>query len=133
MRKHRLDRLQVRAGHGENVRGAIDQVRRERLAAKVADVYALFRTHLHSIETRWLPPDGMHTGRNNFNVFTVPDQRAKQTFCDRAAADVTGADKEDGFHGSRGVKVRQPNLGANRSKSIEGAQGMTHGYQAVSC
>jgi hypothetical protein len=60
----------------------------------------------------------VHTGRNNFDVFSVPKHAAKKPFRNRAAADITRTDKEDAFHNSESASERNPNLESNRSKSI---------------
>ena len=116
--KECLDRFDVGAGHGKNVRCAIDQCRRERLAAQVADVYAFIRADLHRVKTWRLAAHGVDTGRFNFDVVTIANQTAKKPFRDRAAANIACADKEDAFHGSRGASERHPNLELNVLKSI---------------
>jgi hypothetical protein len=60
----------------------------------------------------------VHTSRNNFDVLSVPKQTAKKPFRNRAAADITCADKEDAFHNSESASERNPNLKLNWSKSI---------------
>ena len=71
LRKQCLDCFEVRAGHCKNMRGAIDQRRRERLTAQVADVHAFFRANLHRVETRRLAAHCVDTGRKNFDAFTI--------------------------------------------------------------
>src|SRR2546430_1739482 len=95
VRKQRLDCLKMRASHGKNMCRPIDQRRGKRLTA-------------HRV----------YTGRNNFDVFSVPKHAAKKSFRDRAAADITCTDKEDAFHNSESASERNPNLKSNRSKSI---------------
>jgi len=73
---------------------------------------------LHRVKTWRLTAHGMHAGRKNFDVVTVPEQTAKKPFCDWAATNIAGADKEDAFHVSDGASERHSNVGANRSKSI---------------
>jgi hypothetical protein len=113
-----LDRFDVSAGHGKNVRRTIDQRCRERLAALAADVRAFLLADLHRIETWRLAAHRMHTGRNNFDILTVPKQTAKKPFRDRTAANIACADKEDAFHVSDGASERHPNLELNVLKSI---------------
>jgi hypothetical protein len=48
----------------------------------------------------------VYTGRNNFDVLSVPKQTAKKPFRNRAAADITCADKEDAFHNSESASER---------------------------
>jgi len=64
------------------------------------------------------------TSRKNFDVLTIANQTTKEAFRDRAAANITCANKEDAFHGSRGASERQSNLEANGSKSIQVARGL---------
>ena len=113
-----MNRFDVGTGHGKDVRCAIDQCRRKRLAAQVADVYAFIRADLHRVQTRWLAAHGVDTGRFNLDVVTIANPTAKKPFCDRAAADIACADKEYAFHGSRGASERHPNLELNVLKSI---------------
>jgi hypothetical protein len=139
MRKQCLDRLEVRAGHRKNVRGAIDQRRCERLTAQIADVCAFFRTDLYRVQTWRLAAHRVDAGRKNFDVLAIANQTTKKPFRDRAATNITCADKEDAFHGSHGASERLSNLEANGSKSIQGwLRGTTvsqlsypRGYEAV--
>ena len=98
MRKEHLDRFQMRAGHGENMRRALDQIGRERLAAQIADVHAVAFANLDRVETRRLSANRVHAGGSDFDVFAIADQAAKQTLGNGTAADVAGANKEDAFH-----------------------------------
>jgi hypothetical protein len=98
----------VRAGHCKNVCGAIDERRRQRLTAQVANVCAFFRADLYRIQTWRLAAHCMHAGRKNFDVVAVSNQTTKKPFRDRAATNITCADKEDAFHGSHGASERQP-------------------------
>src|SRR6266436_7044082 len=121
MRKQCLDCLEVRAGHRKNVRGAIDQRRCERLAPQIADVCSFFRAHLYRVKAWRLTANCVDTSRENFDVLTIANQTAKKPFRDRAATNITCADKEDAFHGSHGASERHSNLEANGSKSIQAA------------
>src|SRR5262249_30380008 len=116
--KQCLDRFDVTAGHGKNVRGAIGQGCRHRLAALAANVCAFLLADLNRVKTRRLAAHGMHACRKNFDVFAVPEQTAKKPFRDWAATDIAGADKEYAFHVSDGTSERRSNVGANRFKSI---------------
>jgi hypothetical protein len=97
---------------------SIDQRRAKRLTAQIANVDTCFRADFDRIKTRRLAAYCVHSGRNNFDVLSVPKHAAKKPFRDRAAADITCADKEDAFHNSESASERNPNLKSNRSKSI---------------
>jgi hypothetical protein len=116
--KEHLDRLEVRARHGENVRGTIDQGRCERLAAQTANVCAFLFADLHRVKTRRLSTHGMHACRSDLDVFAVSKQTAKQPFRNGAATNITCADKENAFHDSGCASARPCNLESNRAKSI---------------
>jgi len=118
--KQCLDRFDVSTGHGKNVRGAIDQGRRDRLAALAADVHAFLFADLHRVKTWRLAADGMHARRKNFDVSTVTKQTAKKPFRDWAATNIAGTDKEDAFHVSGAASARhaQP-----RSERVQVNQG----------
>jgi len=60
----------------------------------------------------------VNTGRHNFDVFLVANQTTEKPFRNWAAADITGADKEDAFHNSESASERIPNLESNSCKSI---------------
>ena len=68
-----MNRLHVPARHRKNVRGAVDQGWRERLAAEIADIHSVFCTDLHRIQTWRLSPHRMNTGRKDFDIFAVAD------------------------------------------------------------
>jgi hypothetical protein len=104
--KQKLNRFQVRAGHGENMRRPIYQCPGKRLAAKVTDVDAFVRADLYGVKTRRLAAHCVNTRRKHLNVLGISDQTAKEPFRDRAAANITCADEEDAFHGSGGANVR---------------------------
>jgi hypothetical protein len=108
----------MRAGHGKDVRGAIDQRGGKRLAAETADVHTFLLTNLDRIQTRRLPAHRMYASRGDFNVSSISEQTTKKPFRNRAAANVTCADKEDVFHDSGGASERDSNLESNLSKSI---------------
>ena len=68
-----MDSFQVRAGHRENVRRAIDQIRGQRLAALIADVHAVAFANLDGVKTWRLSADRVHAGRRDFDVLAIPD------------------------------------------------------------
>jgi len=47
----------------------------------------------------------MHARRGDLDVFTIPQQTAKQPFRDGTAANVSRTDKKDAFHDSRGARA----------------------------
>ena len=96
--KKHVDRFQMRAGHGENVRRLFYQIRGERLAALIADIDAVGFANLDGVKTGGLPANGVHPGRSHFDI-AIADQPPEKSFRDRAAADIAGANKEDAFHG----------------------------------
>jgi len=111
-----VDRFEVRAGHGENVRRLADQIGSERLAAQIANVHVVRFANLHRVKARRLSAHRVDTGRSNFNVFTVSDQPAKQPFGDWTATDIAGANKENAFHDSRRARERGNNVVLNTNK-----------------
>ncbi len=98
MREEQMNGLEMRAGHGENVGGAIDEGGGERLAAESTDIDARVFAYLHSVETGWLAADSVDSGRCHFNVLPARGEMAKKPFRDGAAANITRADKENAFH-----------------------------------
>jgi hypothetical protein len=108
----------VRASHGKNVCRSIDQRRGKRLTAKIGNVRACFCADFDRVETWRLAAYCVHTSRNNFDVLSVPQQTAKKPFRNRAAADITCADKEDAFHKLESASERPSNLESNRCKSM---------------
>jgi hypothetical protein len=91
----------MRIGHGKNMGGSINQTLCQWLATQTGDIRSLLRAHLNRVEAWGLATHSVHASGSNFDVFPVPDQSAKQPFCDRAAANVSCADEEDAFHGSQ--------------------------------
>jgi len=73
---------------------------------------------LHCIKTWRLAAHRVHTSRGDFNVSPISQQTAKKPFCDRTAANVTCANKEDVFHDLDGARERDSNLKSNPPKSI---------------
>ena len=113
LRKQCLNCLKVRAGHSKNVCRSIHQRCRQRLTAQIANVCAYFCADFNCIKTWRLAAHRVHTGRNNFDVLSVPKQTAKKPFRNRAAADITCTDKEDAFHILESASERNPNLESN--------------------
>src|SRR5205814_2683045 len=118
IREEHLDRLEMRACHGKDVRRTIHKRGRERLAAKTTDVHAFLFADLHGVETGRLAAHRVHASRRNFDIFPVPKHLAKNPFRDATAANVTCADKKDAFHDSDGANGRDSNLGSNVPESI---------------
>jgi hypothetical protein len=85
-------------GHGEDVGGAFNQAGREWLTAKMTDVDTFIFANLHGIQTWGLSAYRMHSGRGDFDIFSVPNQPPKKTFRDGTSANVSGTDKKDAFH-----------------------------------
>src|SRR5205814_9134575 len=113
-----LNCLHMCAGHGEKVCRPINQSGSERLTAYIANIRACFCADFDRVKTWRLAAHCVHTSRNNFDVFSVAKQTAKEPFGNRATADITGAYKEDAFHNSENASERIPNLKSNQSKSI---------------
>ena len=101
MWEEHVNRFQMRAGHGKNVRGAIDQRRSQRLAAESRDIHVFVFAHLHRIKTRRLTAHRVHACRSDLDVLAIADQTAKKPFGDGAAANISRANKEDAFHDER--------------------------------
>src|SRR5205823_4028200 len=80
MWKEHVNRLEMRAGHRENMGRALDQIGGERLASQITDVYAVSLANLDCVKTRRLTPNRVHAGRSDLDIFTVADQAAKQSF-----------------------------------------------------
>ena len=75
LRKEHVDRLEMRAGHGENMRRPIDQRRGERLAAQIADIDALLlRRRGDGVQARRLSADGVDAGGRHFDVLAIAEQ-----------------------------------------------------------
>ena len=105
------------AVHRKNMGVTIDQIRGQRLAAQIADIYAIAFADLNCVKARRLAADGMDPGRGYLNIFTVTYKPAEQSFCDRTAANVTSADKENAFHDSNAAPAdAQQNVVLNESK-----------------
>jgi hypothetical protein len=85
----------MRAGHSEDVRGAIHESCGKRLAAKSADIHVFLFADLHRVETWWLTADGMYASRSNFDVFPISEQASEKSLGDGTATNITCADKKD--------------------------------------
>src|SRR5689334_4568412 len=97
-----MNRFQMRARHGENVRGPLDQVVSQRLTAKSANLHAFFLADLHGIKTRRLPAHRMNARGRDLDVFAITDKPAEKPFCNRASTNISCANKEDVFHSHSG-------------------------------
>ncbi len=93
----------MRARHGKNVRGPVDQLGGERLGTEPADVDALLLEDLDRVEAGRLAADGVNAGGSHFDVRAAPEHLAKKPLGHGAAADVTGADEENAFHKEPGA------------------------------
>jgi hypothetical protein len=96
-----MNGFEMRAGHSENVGGAIDQGGGERLAAEAANVDAFLFANVNGVQARRLSANGMNPGGYDFDVFAIAEQTAEEALCHRAAADISRADEEDTFHDFR--------------------------------
>ena len=120
-----MDRFDVRAGHGENVRSLIHQRSGQRLAAQTADICAVGCADFYGVQAWWLAANRVYAGGCDFDVLPVASQAAKKSFRDRAPTNVACADKEDVFHGSERaanafIKIRSEPVQVNFrwSKSV---------------
>jgi hypothetical protein len=104
--KQCLDCLKVSASHGKNVCRPIDQRGSKRLTPQIINVRAGFCSDFDRVKTWRLAAHCMHTGGNDFDVLSVPEQTAKKAFRNRAAADITCANKKDAFHNSQSASER---------------------------
>src|SRR5207253_2206492 len=91
--KEQVNRFQMRAGHGENVRGPLHQSGRKGLAAEMTDVHPLVFANLNGVETWRLPSHRVNPGRCHFDVLSVPDEPIKQALRDRATANISRTNK----------------------------------------
>ena len=88
----------MRAGHGEDVRRAIDKGGGKWLAADIADIDAFLFADVNGVKARRLSAHGVHTGRCDFDVLAIAEKTPEQPFGHRAAANISRADEEDAFH-----------------------------------
>jgi hypothetical protein len=99
----------VRACHGENVRGLINQSSGQRLAAQITDICAFLSADFYGIHAGGLAADRVHPGRRDFDVLPIACQPAKKPFSDRAPTNIACADEEDVFHGRNAQRTRLSN------------------------
>ena len=71
VREQHLDRLQMRACHGENMGGALDEHCRQWLTAQASNVYAFGFANLHRIQAWWLAAHGVNACRAHFDIFAI--------------------------------------------------------------
>jgi hypothetical protein len=88
----------MRAGHGEDMRRAVDQSAGKRLAPQIANIDALLFADINGMQTWRLTADRVHAGGYDLNVFAIADEPPEEAFSHWAAANIAGADKEDVFH-----------------------------------
>ena len=111
----------MRSGHRENVSGVFHQRCGQRLAAQAANVYSTHFANLDSVKAWRLPTNCMNPRGRNLNVFAVTDELSKQSFRNRATADIAGTDEKNVFHDVRAAqRYAFVNLRSILSKSIGG-------------
>jgi len=88
----------MRAGHGKNVRGAFDERSSERFAPEILNIDAFLFANFHGVEAGRLTAHGVHAGGRDLNILAVAKQTPEKPFRDRAATNISGADKKDAFH-----------------------------------
>ena len=118
MRKEKMDRLEMRSGHGEDVSGSIDQRSRQRLTTKVTDVDTFVGADLDCIKAGRLSANRVDTGGSDFNVVAMSDQPLEKTFRNWASADIAGADEENTFHDARRAITSLCKLESEQAKSM---------------
>jgi hypothetical protein len=121
--KQCLYRFHVGTGHGENVRGLIDQPSSQRLAAQIANICPFLRADFYGIHARGLAANRVNPSRRDFDVLPIAGQAAKKPFRDRAPTNIACADEEDVFHGRERAANAFIKLKANLSKSISHGPG----------
>jgi len=67
----------------------------------------------------------MHSGGSDFDVLSIAEQTAEKPFCHRAAADISGTNKENAFHESKPARCRlpEPKIKQNQVNAPGGYQG----------
>src|SRR5947208_2835373 len=88
----------MRAGHGENVSGAVDQGGSERLAAHAADINAFLFADVDRVQAGRLSAHSMHPGGSDLDLFAVAKKTPEEAFRHRASANISRANEEDAFH-----------------------------------
>ena len=97
------DRIEVRMRHPVDVRRPFHEFAREGLRADAANVHADLSASLHAVLARALPVSRRDARAGDFDVTARARSMAEETLCDRASADVSGADKKDAFNGSHEI------------------------------
>src|SRR5205814_6223201 len=98
VREEHLDSFDMRASHREDMGGALDQRRGERLAAHWLNVNAFPSADIHGVRARRLSSNGMYSRGCNLNVLAISKKPTKKTFRDRTASNGSRADKKDALH-----------------------------------
>jgi hypothetical protein len=88
------------------VRRAIDQRGGQRLASQPIDVDSFLFADMHGVRTWRLSVRGVHSSGSDLNVLPIAEQPAKKTFCHRAPANISCANKKDAFHDSKPARCR---------------------------
>jgi hypothetical protein len=109
----------MRAGHGEDVGGAIDERGGERLAAEAANVDAFLFANMDGMQARRLAAHSVDPGGRDLDVFAIAEQTPEEAFGHRAAADISCADEEDAFHDFEPTPCRQGKLRLKEIKSTQ--------------
>jgi hypothetical protein len=56
---------------------------------------------MDGVHARRLAADGVHSGGSDLNIFPIAQHPAEKAFRHRAPANISCANKEDAFHGSK--------------------------------
>jgi hypothetical protein len=90
----------VAVGHAKDVIGMLDEFGGELAAALPGDVNAQFRDRLHGEGAGRLAGAGADARGDDLNVPPSAREMPEDAFSHGAAANISGADKKDGFHDS---------------------------------
>lgn len=93
-----LDRLEMPAGHRENVRGIPDEILRQRLAAKIVETDPERAQDISRMRARRLAPPGRDARGTDGNIRAILHRGTKQCLSHGASTDISSADKDDVFH-----------------------------------
>jgi len=116
--KQCLYRFEVRTGHGENVRGLINQRSGQRLAAQSAYICAFLCADFYG-RTGLAAGREPHARPADATSMSFGCQSSgEKAFRDRAPTNVSCADEEDVFHGSERAANAFYQTRSNLSKSI---------------
>ena len=96
-----MNRFQVRTGHGEDVRGAIDEGGGERLAAQTTNVDAFITADFDRVKTWRLAAHRIDAGGGDRDVLAIAEKLTQKPFRNRTSANITRTNKEDAFHETR--------------------------------